>query len=823
MTQNFALLGPKLRSQGFEPIPVAGKTPTIKGWQEIVLHPEQIQIWAANGQGHHNVGLRTGALAAVDLDIYDTDVADVVFQAFTARFGEAPCRIGREPKRLLVYAAKEPRTKINSAAWVRPNPDLDEEQNKVEVLGIGQQFVAAGIHPDTHKPYRWVGRGNLLEMELWMLPVLDLDEVAVWIRDELPKLIPSSWQRKSTGGGGAAFDDDPFASIKQRHDDVDLEGLRWLLDNLDQSYCDERDPWRNVIFAAHHQFHDTEDEGEALDLVDTWSSKSVKWASGVVPVIWDQAHEQRGGGLITIGSLKQWVGLDKWAAYRVQRKATTAVATVQEQGWEARIAVADQATLEGQIIPEIRVAELTEMTRASLVGKIRERTRALGIALTLDQIRRLLRPPKAKAEVSAEVDLKDFIPYGLPEPGLNPETFPQVEHTETGVWVKNTIANTKRLLQAYGITAYYDGIKKKVVINIPGVSVCPDQADNAAFTRIESLGNLNGMAGEKVARFAATVAYENERNLIGDWIKSQPWDGQDRITQLCDTLTMRPDFPLELRNLLVRRWLISAVAAALKPAGFFSKGVLTLQGPQSIGKTAWVASLVPPHLDGYVLLGAHLDPQNRDSIKTAVSHWIVELGEVDSTVNRAEGGAIKAFIARPTDKLRLPYARADSEYQRRTVFAASVNPQEFLKDETGNVRWWTLPVTAIDSQHNIDLQQLWAQVAAAYESGEKWWLVPDEERRLESYNSRHTVKSSIHEMLAGALDLETPRTEWRRMTATEVLQTVLQIKVPTNAQAREAGTALRTLLGEPTKSKGLPGWWVPPVRFEHRAESVFDD
>lgn len=410
MTQNFALLGPKLRSQGFEPIPVAGKVPTIKGWQEIVLHPEQIQIWAANGQGHHNVGLRTGALAAVDLDIYDTDVADAVFEAFTARFGEAPCRIGREPKRLLVYAAKEPRTKINSAAWVRPNADLDEGPNKVEVLGIGQQFVAAGIHPDTHKPYRWVGRDNLLEMELWMLPVLDLDEVAVWIRDELPKLIPSDWQLKNTGRGGTAFDDDPFASIKQRHDDVDLEGLRWLLDNLDQSYCDERDPWRNVIFAVHHQFHDTEGEAEALELVDAWSAKSPKYVGQVVPEMWKRAHEQRSGGLITIGSLKQWVGLDKWAAYRAQRKAAAAVATVQEQGWEARIAAADQATLEGQIIPEIRVADLTEMTRAALVGKIKERTRALGIPLTLDQIRRLLRPPQVRniAGLEEAPDIDDW-------------------------------------------------------------------------------------------------------------------------------------------------------------------------------------------------------------------------------------------------------------------------------------------------------------------------------------------------------------------------------------------------------------------------------
>ena len=120
--QNFASLGPKLLLQGFEPIPVIGKgqkpdgtSGMVPGWQDVTLHRDQVAYWAANGKGHLNVGLRTGTLAAVDLDLYDPTVAARVYEAFVARFGEAPCRIGRAPKRLLVYAAEAPRTKINSA------------------------------------------------------------------------------------------------------------------------------------------------------------------------------------------------------------------------------------------------------------------------------------------------------------------------------------------------------------------------------------------------------------------------------------------------------------------------------------------------------------------------------------------------------------------------------------------------------------------------------------------------------------------------------------------------------------------------------------
>ncbi|MGD9870682.1 MAG: VapE domain-containing protein [Thauera sp.] len=826
--QNYASLGPKLLAQGFEPIPVFGKgrkpdgsSGMVPGWQDAVLHRDQIAYWAANGQGHLNVGLRTGTLAAVDLDLYDPAVAARVYEAFVARFGEAPCRIGRAPKRLLVYAAAEPRTKINSAVWLRPNPEEGEKENKVEVLGIGQQFVAYGIHPDTHKPYQWLN-GSLEDQELWMLPTIDLDAVAAWVREELPTLIPADWTVKGSATAGAAWDDDPFEAVKNRHDDVDLEALRWMLDQLPQDYCDDRDSWRNVIFAAHHQFHGTEEALEALEIVDVWSSKSVKYVTGVVPAIWEEAHEQRAGGLITVGSLKDWVGLDNWAAYRAQRKAAASAAVVQERDWFARIASADQVEIEGPISAEIRAADVSSTQREQLAQAISRRFANLGRPTGIAAARRLVAAPRAVLARPGDVDLKEFIPYGLPVPALSPAAFPHCTMTENTISLKNTMENTQRLLEAYGITVFYDVIRKKASLRLPGLEVCPDQADNAALSWVTSLAALNDLNGEKAAEYAVTTAFQRPRNTVADWIKSKPWDGKDRVAQLCNTLTVRPGFPQSLRDLVVRRWLISAVAAAMKTAGFYSKGVLVLQGPQSIGKTPWVANLLPDAFADYVHLGMHLDPSNRDSVKTAVSHWIVELGEVDSTMNRADVAMLKAFISQRTDKVRLPYARVDSEFPRRTVFFASVNPEEFLRDDTGNVRWWTVPVTAVDYEHGLDLQQLWAQVAAAYEEGERWWLVREEEAQLEACNAGHVVRSAIHDMLASVLDMTAPKTEWKRLSASGVLK-LLGVKTPTNPQSKDAAAALKMLVGDKCGyTNGSPCWWVPPLKFENRGSDLLE-
>lgn len=403
--QNYASLGPKLRLQGFEPIPVAGKRPVIKKWEDLDLSQDRINYWASNGKGDLNVGLRTSALAPIDVDIYDAEVSARVVAAARARFGDAPERVGMPPKALLLYAAIEPGTKITSPIWVSP----DGREHRVEVLGIGQQFVAAGIHPDTLKPYTWKG-DNIADLELWLLPAVRREEVADWINTELPALMPSDWVQKGAGSVGTLVgEENPFDSIKNRHDDVDLDALRWMLDQLPQEYCDDRNLWRNVIFAAHHQFHGTEEELEALEIVDEWSSKSVKYVTGVVAAIWEKVNHQRDAGLIAIGSIKTWLG-EKWKSYLATRKVAASAAVVVEAGWRERIASADAVTLKGPLAAEIRAAKLEKIDRETLVKHVQRRLAALeGVSPSIAAVRELLAAPRPAMAVADDVELGDAL------------------------------------------------------------------------------------------------------------------------------------------------------------------------------------------------------------------------------------------------------------------------------------------------------------------------------------------------------------------------------------------------------------------------------
>lgn len=387
-----------------------------------------------------------------------------------------------------------------------------------------------------------------------------------------------------------------------------------------------------------------------------------------------------------------------------------------------------------------------------------------------------------------------------------------------------TLDNLAYMLDASGIGVRYNVMNKRVKISVPGVASTPDNADNVAIAHVMSLANLNGLPTGQLMSFLGAIGDKHQFSPVADWITSKPWDGVDRLAPFYDTLVEREGFPIGLKKALMYRWLLSAVAAVLKPSGFKARGVLTLQGPQAIGKTSWISALVPDAIlrESVLKLDHHLDASNKDSIITAVCHWLVEIGELDSSFKK-DIARLKGFLTSDRDKVRRPYDRAESEYPRRTVFCASVNEPDFLIDSTGNSRWWTIPVTSICYQHGVDMQQLFAQLTIDFHGGAQWWLTHEEEQLLELQNKEHRKTSAIRERILGALDFNRIiDTGLLAMTPTELLQK-LDIKNPTNTQCKECAGVLREYLGDPKKIKGQYKWRIPFTKDDFRSCFSIDD
>ncbi|MDR1514071.1 MAG: hypothetical protein LBS45_00115 [Synergistaceae bacterium] len=365
--------------------------------------------------------------------------------------------------------------------------------------------------------------------------------------------------------------------------------------------------------------------------------------------------------------------------------------------------------------------------------------------------------------------------------------------------VKATIRNLYALLGHYGITIRYNEIGKDTLFSFrDGNPYSMDNNENACLGKIMSLLETEDMPVRHLDQFLYEVADTNRVNPVKDWITSKPWDGADRILPICDTVSERQGFPVDLKELFIEKWLLSAVAAACHDSSvpFMTRGVLTLSGNQYIGKGRWFLSLAPRD---WVKDGHLLDPSNKDLVREAISHWIVELGELETTFGKGIG-KLKAFLTKESDQIRIPFARGLSRFPRRTVFGASVNKPDFLADATGNSRFWVIPVERIDYKHNIDTQQLFAQLHVMYKGGAQWWLTEEENKRLESQNEAHQERDEVYDTLAGRVDwsrfsedLKSGYVDW--LTPTDVLLQICKIDYPTSRQRKSCASLLRELTG----------------------------
>jgi predicted P-loop ATPase len=144
--------------------------------------------------------------------------------------------------------------------------------------------------------------------------------------------------------------------------------------------------------------------------------------------------------------------------------------------------------------------------------------------------------------------------------------------------------------------------------------------------------------------------------------------------------------------------------------------VLIFEGLQGQGKSTVLAILSNPWFtDTPLVLG------DKDSFQQMQGVWMIELAELDS-FNRADHTRAKQFFGSQIDRYRPSYGRMTQTFPRQCVFAGTTNQAEYLRDATGNRRYWPVKCTGVDAQAlRRDRDQLWAEAFVAYSGGEKWW------------------------------------------------------------------------------------------------------
>jgi hypothetical protein len=193
----------RLLNNGFAPLPAAGKAILLKGWQAANVTPEAIQSWErGKHQSHRNTGIRTKDTPAFDIDIKHLAAAEAVealVRERCRRQGKLLVRIGKAPKRAVLFRTDSPFTKIARSLTA---PDGSAGQ-KLEFLGDGQQVIAHGIHPDTKRPYTWCG-GTPWEVPASALPLITEANARALLDDAAALLVERFGYRNANPGSGTA-------------------------------------------------------------------------------------------------------------------------------------------------------------------------------------------------------------------------------------------------------------------------------------------------------------------------------------------------------------------------------------------------------------------------------------------------------------------------------------------------------------------------------------------------------------------------------------------------------------------------------------------
>lgn len=259
---------------------------------------------------------------------------------------------------------------------------------------------------------------------------------------------------------------------------------------------------------------------------------------------------------------------------------------------------------------------------------------------------------------------------------------------------------------------------------------------------------------EKIRSAISVIAFENRFHPVRAWLKSLPaWDEVERADALLSKyIPCAGDS--ELKAVCGRRFLVSLVRRIFEP-GCQSDQLLILEGNQGIFKSSAFRALVGDEW----FSDAAFNVEDKDAVMVIFSKWLIEFGEL-STLDKTTAEHTKAFITRRSDRIRAPFDRKAKDYPRQCVFVGSTNREEYLKDDTGNRRYWPFKVTSFCRVEEIarDRAQLFAEALYYYECGEVTYLKePHLVSKMANVQSSKEVHDIVVEQVEAVISSEEKR------------------------------------------------------------------
>lgn len=336
----------------------------------------------------------------------------------------------------------------------------------------------------------------------------------------------------------------------------------------------------------------------------------------------------------------------------------------------------------------------------------------------------------------------------------------KLEYTEQGK-IRSTISNFNLIIEneplLKGKIAYNEFSNRANVIGrLPwrkkdNLSDWNDTDDSGIREFIEKYYGISSTA--KCADALALSFEKHSFHPIKDYLNGLLWDGRKRVeTLFIDYLGAEDNSYVRV---VAKKILTAAVARVMEPGCKFDN-MPVLAGPQGIGKSTIIKKL------GKDWFSDSLTTVNgKEAYEQLQGVWILEMSEMMAT-RKADIEATKQFLSKQEDIYRVAYGRRTSHFPRQCVFIGTTNDREFLRDRTGNRRFWPIDVgineirKSVFNMTNYDIDQIWAEAVELWNNKEPLYLSPEEEKEALKQQESHSEESAKAGLIEEFLDRKLP-------------------------------------------------------------------
>ena len=287
--------------------------------------------------------------------------------------------------------------------------------------------------------------------------------------------------------------------------------------------------------------------------------------------------------------------------------------------------------------------------------------------------------------------------------------------------------------------------------SVTGNSQWVDSDDAALRYYLERKYGLSGK--DKIFDAVNVVALQNAFHPVKDYLESCEWDRTKRVdTLLVDYMGAEDN---EYTRTVTRKVMAAAVARIYRPGCKFDN-MLTLRGAQGLGKSSFIGLL-----GGQWFSDTLTTVQGKEALEQIQGVWIMEVGEL-AGMRKAEVEAIKLFLSKRSDRYRPAYGRRLQEFPRQCIFIGSTNESQFLRDTTGNRRFWVVD-TPNEPRKDFweeltpeTVRLIWAEAVALYKAGEPLYLSKEMEQVAREVQETYEEENPQVGIVAEYLDRKLP-------------------------------------------------------------------